>query len=72
MNVNKDKQNICKLQIKDFGEIVTGSTPPTALNRYWKGDFCFYSPSDFSDILLISIPQATLAVPVPNVQMNTG
>ncbi len=49
MNVNKDKQNICKLQIKDFGEIVTGSTPPTALNRYWKGDFCFYSPSDFSD-----------------------
>lgn len=49
MNDKKDKQNVCKLQIKDFGEIVTGSTPPTALNKYWKGDFCFYSPSDFSD-----------------------
>lgn len=41
MNDKKDKQNVCKLQIKDFGEIVTGSTPPTALNKYWKGDFCF-------------------------------
>lgn len=36
-------------KISDFGDIVTGSTPPTNNSLYWNGDYNFYSPADFND-----------------------
>lgn len=36
-------------KISDFGDIVTGSTPPTNNSLYWNGEYNFYSPADFND-----------------------
>ena len=36
-------------QIKDFGEIVTGSTPSTKNTSYWGGDVQFVTPADIFD-----------------------
>lgn len=36
-------------QIKDFGRVITGYTPPTSNLKLWEGDIPFYSPTDFND-----------------------
>lgn len=36
-------------QIKDFGRVITGYTPPTSNLKLWEGDIPFYSPTDFYD-----------------------
>lgn len=36
-------------QIKDFGRVITGYTPPTSNLQLWGGDIPFYSPTDFND-----------------------
>jgi len=36
-------------QIRDIGEIVTGSTPSTKKEEYWGEDFQFVTPADISD-----------------------
>lgn len=36
-------------QIKDFGRVITGYTPPTNNLNLWDGDIPFYSPTDFND-----------------------
>jgi len=41
-------------RIDKFGEIVTGSTPPTANREYYGDDFLFVSPGDIQDGIFIS------------------
>lgn len=36
-------------QISDFGEIITGSTPPTKIKDYWDGDVPWVTPTDITD-----------------------
>ncbi len=36
-------------QIKDFGRVITGFTPPTQDLKLWQGNIPFYSPADFRD-----------------------
>lgn len=36
-------------KLGDLGEIITGSTPSTSKLEYWKGDYNFYSPADFTE-----------------------
>jgi len=43
------RDNWKSFKIKNFGEIITGSTPSTKIKEYWDGDFPFYSPADFND-----------------------
>ncbi|MBT4076421.1 MAG: restriction endonuclease subunit S [Gammaproteobacteria bacterium] len=43
------KKKIKEKQIKDFGEIVTGSTPSTKNTSYWGGDVQFVTPADIFD-----------------------
>lgn len=38
-----------KFTVKDFGDVVTGSTPSTTKVDYWNGDIPFYSPADFTE-----------------------
>jgi len=38
-----------KKKLGDIGDIVTGSTPPTANNLYYNGEFLFVSPADIHD-----------------------
>ena len=34
------------LEIREFGEIVTGKTPKTDMPEYWDGDVPFITPTD--------------------------
>jgi len=36
-------------KVKQFGEIVTGGTPPTGIKEYWNGDIPWVTPTDISD-----------------------
>ena len=36
-------------RVQDFGEVVTGNTPSTSKSEYWDGDYCFFSPFDFTN-----------------------
>ncbi len=40
---------LSKSQIKEFGKVITGFTPPTSNQKLWDGEIPFYSPSDFND-----------------------
>lgn len=36
-------------QVSDFGEIITGSTPPTKIKDYWDGDVPWVTPTDITE-----------------------
>lgn len=42
-------QKFRKIQIKEFGNVITGSTPSTTIPDFWDGDIPFYSPADITD-----------------------
>lgn len=35
-----------EVEIRDFGRVVTGKTPPTKEKKYFNGNYCFISPKD--------------------------
>ena len=35
-------------RVSDFGEVVTGGTPPTGIDAYWRGPYPWITPSDIS------------------------
>ena len=41
-------------RVADFGEIVTGSTPGTAVKEYYGNDFPFVSPFDLGKVKVIT------------------
>jgi type I restriction enzyme S subunit len=41
-------------KVKDIGEIVTGSTPPTLKSEYWNGSVPWVTPTDITDMKDIS------------------
>lgn len=47
-------------KLKDIGEIVTGSTPPTANSSYYNGDFLFVSPIDIQENRYVTNTKTTL------------
>ncbi|HQG78231.1 MAG TPA: restriction endonuclease subunit S [Bacteroidales bacterium] len=49
-----------KKKLGDIGDIVTGSTPPTANNSYYNGEFLFVSPADIQDSRYVTNTITTL------------
>jgi type I restriction enzyme S subunit len=49
-----------KKKLGDIGNIVTGSTPPTANNSYYNGEFLFVSPADIQDSRYVTNTITTL------------
>jgi len=47
-------------QIKDFGRVITGYTPPTSNLQLWEGDIPFYSPTDFNDDVFCTKTERTI------------
>ncbi len=50
----------CDQSIKDFGKIVTGSTPNTAQPIFYGGEIPFVSPADISDMQFVDQTKTTL------------
>ena len=48
---NKSKDTI---KIKDFGEVITGSTPSTKIDEFWNGDIPFVTPADINENIYVS------------------
>ncbi|WP_120898822.1 restriction endonuclease subunit S [Helicobacter pylori] len=42
-------QNWQKVKVKDFGIIITGSTPLTQISEYWNGTISWITPTDIND-----------------------
>ncbi|EMH45791.1 restriction endonuclease subunit S, partial [Helicobacter pylori] len=42
-------QNWKKVKVKDFGIIITGSTPLTQISEYWNGTISWITPTDIND-----------------------
>ncbi len=42
-------QNWQKVKVKDFGTIITGSTPLTQISEYWNGTISWITPTDIND-----------------------
>ncbi len=42
-------QNWQKVKVKDFGIIITGSTPLTSISEYWNGTISWITPTDIND-----------------------
>jgi type I restriction enzyme S subunit len=36
-------------KVREFGEVITGSTPPTQIKEYWNGSIPWVTPTDISD-----------------------
>lgn len=48
-------------QIKNFGRVITGYTPPTNDLELWVGEIPFYTPADINDNVYCSITERTIA-----------
>ncbi|QEF42846.1 restriction endonuclease subunit S [Helicobacter pylori] len=42
-------QNWQRVKVKDFGIIITGSTPLTQISEYWNGTISWITPTDIND-----------------------
>ncbi len=40
---------IKKVSVKNFGQIITGNTPSTAVKEYWYGNICWVTPTDIGN-----------------------
>ena len=38
-----------EVKLRNTGEIITGSTPPTSVNEYWNGNILWVTPTDITD-----------------------
>lgn len=46
--------NMNELELRNIGNIITGSTPRTSNESFWNGGIPFYSPADITDNVFVS------------------
>ena len=49
------------VRVKDLGEVVTGTTPRTAIKEYWNGSYPFVTPTDISESKYVSATERTVS-----------
>ena len=57
---NQDFPDWQEKQLGELGDIVTGSTPPTAKGEYYNGNFSFVSPYDINEKRFVEKTKTTL------------
>lgn len=49
------------VKVKDLGEVITGTTPRTAVKEYWNGSYPFVTPTDISESKYVSVTERTVS-----------